>query len=112
MAEELRKKRENVAEYLTKMVDYTKQNEIGKAKESYDSAVSCLDDDKSKQELYDIEDHVGYKPFTGDIAKGASKALKSYTNYINRKIKRLEKLQEEAERAGKKFEKVREKLEK
>ncbi len=111
MAEELRKKRENVAEYLTKMVDYTKQGEVDKADSNYQNAMSHLDYN-SKKKLHKLEDSVGYKSDTAPVAKGASEVIKSYANYINREIKELKKEQKEAEAAEKKFAKVRKKLEK
>ncbi len=111
MAEELRKEGAHVAKHLNQMVDYTKQGETDKAMDSYRRSVSYLDN-KSAAKLYKIVHIVGYKSDTVPVAKGASKALKSYAKYIEREIKDLKKEQEKAEKAEEKFAKVREKLEK
>jgi len=104
MAEELRKRREDVAEYLRQMVDFTKEGKKKEAQKAYREACYRLDE-KSYGHIEKVEDLVGNPNYAIKVAKAALKALNSYSRHINREIKRLEKEE-------KKFEKLRKKLEK
>ncbi|RLJ02393.1 MAG: hypothetical protein DRP10_01485 [Candidatus Aenigmatarchaeota archaeon] len=110
MAEELRKSGAEVAEYLRQMVNYTKQDNKEKAKEAYKKALDRLDE-KSCKYLKNLEYKVGYDYNALQVAKAATKALKSYTKYINRKIEKLKKEQAKLEKAEEKFEELRAELE-
>jgi len=104
MAEELRKKEEDVVKYLQQMVDYTKQGKVAEAKEAYERAWHRLDR-KSDDYIEKVKDRVGDPNYAVPVAKAALKSLNAYSKYINGKIKKLE-------RTEKKFEKLRAKLKK
>ena len=117
MAEELKKKREDVAGYLQQMVDYTKQGKVKEAKEIYNilnqqERFGGLLDHNSRRKLEKIKAYVGSKGLSVYVVKGAIGVLRSYEKYIHKEIKKLEKERAKLEKEEEKFKKLRKKLEK
>jgi len=112
MAEELRKRREDVVKYLQQMVDYTKQGKDREAKEAYQKAYNGMVGSGATRYIENVKARTGDPKYAVPVAKAALKSLNAYSKYINRKIKELKKEQAKLEKAEKKFEKLRAKLEK
>ena len=122
MADELRKsyeKFEKVLENLVYLVSSSNREDNEDAQKWYREAldiVSQYGDTKTENILKDITNDVGSNTRAPSVIKAATHALKSYSDYVDKKIKKLERKQKrkqaELEKAKKKFEKVRAKLKK